>query len=137
MSSLRPKLAINALPSPRPKYLKLSPQYPSDSRGIVIDLTSIHGNDQAYMQTACSNIKFAIDRLYSPGMDVETTRHISLFALAPIPLLVYLGSRLSNKFPSIYISFTATRKTGSGRMMAMPRNTFNWQKRDRTRPKSP
>jgi hypothetical protein len=32
-------------------------------------------------------------------MDVERTKHISLFALAPIPILVYLGSRLSNKVP--------------------------------------
>ena len=32
-------------------------------------------------------------------MDVHETRHISLFALAPIPLLIYLGSQLSNKVP--------------------------------------
>ena len=32
-------------------------------------------------------------------MDVHETGHISLFALAPIPLLVYLGSKLSNKVP--------------------------------------
>jgi hypothetical protein len=30
-------------------------------------------------------------------MDVEATRHISLFALAPIPVLAYLGHCLSNK----------------------------------------
>jgi hypothetical protein len=32
-------------------------------------------------------------------MEVESTRHISLFALAPIPLLIYLGRQLSNKVP--------------------------------------
>src|SRR5436190_21411863 len=32
-------------------------------------------------------------------MDVHETGHISLFALAPIPLLVYLGRQLSNKVP--------------------------------------
>ena len=32
-------------------------------------------------------------------MDVHDTRHISLFALAPIPLLIYLGGQLSNKVP--------------------------------------
>jgi hypothetical protein len=32
-------------------------------------------------------------------MDVHETRHISLFALAPIPLLIYLGSQLSSKVP--------------------------------------
>ena len=40
-----------------------------------------------------------VQRLYDPGMDVHRTQHISLFALAPIPLLVYLGSQLSNKIP--------------------------------------
>jgi hypothetical protein len=32
-------------------------------------------------------------------MDVEQTRHISLFAIGSIPILTYLGSRLSNKVP--------------------------------------
>ncbi len=40
-----------------------------------------------------------MEKFYLPGMEVETTRHISLFALAPIPILAYLGSQLSNKIP--------------------------------------
>ncbi|MGA3240207.1 MAG: SAVED domain-containing protein [Bryobacteraceae bacterium] len=48
---------------------------------------------------ACRCIKQKVERLYEPGMDVHDTRHISLFALAPIPLLIYLGSQLSNKVP--------------------------------------
>ena len=77
----------------------VAPRYPSDARGCVIDLTSIQGSDAAYYKTATQTIKNKLDALYSPGMDVEQTRHISLFALAPIPILVYLGSRLSNKIP--------------------------------------
>ena len=77
----------------------VSPRYPDDPRGFVIDLTNIHGDDAAFIETAKQTIKREIDRLYAPGMEVETTRHISLFALAPIPLLIYLGSQLSNKVP--------------------------------------
>ena len=77
----------------------VAPRYPTDRSGFVIDLTSIHGDDTAFLQTAMQNIKRECERLYAPGMDVEKTRHISLFALAPIPLLIYLGSQLSNKIP--------------------------------------
>jgi hypothetical protein len=77
----------------------VAPRYPSDTHGFVIDLTNIEGKDEAYYKTAIQTIKTKLDLLYSPGMDVEQTRHISLFAIGSIPILVYLGSRLSNKVP--------------------------------------
>ncbi len=77
----------------------VAPRYPIDTRGFVIDLTNIEGHDSAYYQTAMQTIKSRLDLLYAPGMEVEKTRHISLFAIASIPLLAYLGSRLSNKIP--------------------------------------
>jgi hypothetical protein len=77
----------------------VAPRYPTDRHGFVIDLTSIHGDDAAFLQTAKQTIKYEIERLYAPGMDIERTRHISLFALAPIPLLIFLGNQLSNKIP--------------------------------------
>ncbi len=77
----------------------VAPRYPNDPHGFVIDLTNIHGDDEAFFQTATKNIESQIERLYSPGIDAEKTRHISLFALAPIPLLVFLGRQLSNKIP--------------------------------------
>lgn len=77
----------------------VAPRYPTDLRGFIIDLTNIHGDDRAYLQTAAQNIKREVELLFAPGMDVEKTRHISLFALAPMPLLVYLGRQLGNKIP--------------------------------------
>jgi len=77
----------------------VAPRYPTDLRGFVIDLTGIYGDDTAFLKTAAQNIKREVERLYAPGMDVEKTRHISLFALAPIPLLIYLGCQLGNKIP--------------------------------------
>jgi len=75
----------------------VSPRYPSDLRGWVIDLTRIHNEDTAFFQTATQTIRAEIDRLYAAGSDIESTHHLSVFALAPIPLLVYIGSRLGNK----------------------------------------
>jgi hypothetical protein len=77
----------------------VAPRYPTDTRGFVIDLTSIEGNDSSYYETAARTIKSRIEWLYSPSMEVDQTKHISLFALGPIPILAYLGSRLSNKVP--------------------------------------
>ena len=51
-----------------------------------------------------------VARLYAPGMEVEATRHISLFALAPIPLLVFLGFCLSNK---VAVEFYQRHRTGT------------------------
>ncbi len=76
-----------------------APRYPTDARGYIIDLTDIDAEGQAFIETTTRVIGQKIERLYEPGMEVEETRHISLFALAPIPLLVHLGSRLSNKIP--------------------------------------
>lgn len=77
----------------------VAPRYPTDARGYIIDLTDIDAESVAFIETATQVIRQKVERLYEPGMDVEETRHISLFALAPIPLLVFLGRRLSNKIP--------------------------------------
>ena len=77
----------------------VAPRYPTDAKGHVIDLTDIDAQGEAFVETATRVIKQKVERLYEPGMDVEDTRHISVFALAPIPLLVFLGRQLSNKVP--------------------------------------
>lgn len=75
----------------------VAPRYPTDRRGFLIDLTGIHADGEAFLQVGMQTIDQEVERLYAPAMDVQKTRHISLFALAPIPLLVYLGWRLGNK----------------------------------------
>lgn len=77
----------------------VSPRYPDDPRGFIIDLTPMRTEDNNFLQAAASTINTEVQRLYAPGMEVETTRHISLFALAPIPLLIHLGRQLSSKVP--------------------------------------
>lgn len=75
----------------------VSPRYPSDPREWVIDLTRMHGEDEAFFQSAARTIRTELDRFYAAGSDIESTHHLSVFALAPIPLLMYFGNRLGNK----------------------------------------
>jgi len=78
----------------------IAPRYPIEVPGAVIDLSRFDdGDDAAYYKIAKQEIRSKIERIYEPGSDVEKANHISLFALAPIPLLIYLGSLLSNKIP--------------------------------------
>jgi hypothetical protein len=70
-----------------------------DRNGIVIDLTKIDDTHGRFTELAAAEIRKRVDRLYEPGMEVDQVRHISLFALAPMPLLMFLGHCLSNKIP--------------------------------------
>jgi hypothetical protein len=96
---LKARIAGQAIAIPVAQVTKaVAPRYPTD-KSHLIDLTGINSEDHAFIEEACRCIKQRVERLYEAGMDVHETRHISLFALAPIPLLIYLGSQLSNKVP--------------------------------------
>jgi hypothetical protein len=74
-----------------------SRRYMTDPRGYLIDLTTLKGDGAAFYQAARESIEISVANLYRSSMDLEKTQHISLFALGPIPLLIYLGNQLSNK----------------------------------------
>jgi hypothetical protein len=77
----------------------VAPRYP-DEEAVWLDFTGIaDGGDEAYWTTARRTIDERISQLYSPRPEDRMVHHISVFALAPIPLLVHLGSRLSDKIP--------------------------------------
>lgn len=77
----------------------IAPRYP-DADPFIIDLSGIpDSGDEAFWSTAVRAIDQHCDRLYADGFDSSSPHHISVFALAPIPLLVHLGSRLTSKIP--------------------------------------
>lgn len=78
-------------------YEAVSPRWPVTRQAHVIDLTAINVETDAGTKAAADQIDADVANLYRPGMDAAKTRHISLFALAPMPLLMHLGSRLSDK----------------------------------------
>jgi len=75
----------------------LMPRYPAGDTRIV-DLTK-SGDEKggAFYELAAQVIDADIRRLYATGSDLEQSKHLSVFGLAPIPLLMKLGSALSNK----------------------------------------
>jgi len=75
----------------------LLPRYPAgDAR--IIDLTNL-GDEKggAFYELAGQRIREEVRRIYETGSELEQSKHLSVFALAPIPLLVIMGSALSNK----------------------------------------
>lgn len=77
----------------------VSPRYPISRQGTQIDLTQLRGEGTAFFETARKTLESRIARMFDPGGEVERAGHISLFSLAPIPLLILLGRHLSNKVP--------------------------------------
>lgn len=95
---LKTRIAGQTVAIPATQVMKaITPRYPLDAKGHVIDLTAFENDGADFITTARREIEQKIARLYEQGLDLAETRHISLFALAPIPLLMLLGSLLSNK----------------------------------------
>ena len=75
----------------------LRPRYPAGPSSMV-DLTGI-GNERggAFYTATHEAIQHQVERLYAKGAELEQTKHLSVFGLAPMPLLMGLGACLSNK----------------------------------------
>jgi hypothetical protein len=70
-----------------------------DRQGVEIDLRHLPGEDAgtaAYYKTAAERIDEMIDRRYKPAVEKGEVDHLSVLAIARLPLLVYLGSRLDD-----------------------------------------
>lgn len=74
-----------------------APYYPVSREMVVIDLTDIPGDDPGLIETGKRKIDLKIAALHDPAADARTVGRLSIFALAPIPLLVHLGRALGNK----------------------------------------
>lgn len=80
-------------------------RYPADEKGVFLDLTAIdYSPDRSFWDTAVKQINAGLDRTIPRGNDELRHTHLSIFGLAPIPLLVYLGYKIGNTIPSdIYV----------------------------------
>lgn len=77
----------------------VSPRYPATRSGTIIDL-DIDDVGEEFYKVATKRVKNKIEWFFDSVMPDEKTNHLSFFALAPIPILIYAGSLLSNKVPS-------------------------------------
>lgn len=80
-------------------------RYPVDDKGIFVDLTDIdYSFEKSYWDASWNQIDRVIDRSLAVGNDEIKNTHLSIFGLAPIPLLFGFGYRLGNTMPAdIYI----------------------------------
>jgi hypothetical protein len=74
-----------------------------DRQGVEIDLLNIDGEDpldETYYPAAIRRIDNALNNQVLPGVESGTIDHLSVFAIARVPLLVYLGAQLDDGIPT-------------------------------------
>lgn len=76
----------------------VAPMYPASRQGFTIDLT-IHGDDTCadYFPAAERTIVARLKEFYDRHIDGSAPKHVSIFALTSIPLLVLFGRHVSDK----------------------------------------
>jgi hypothetical protein len=75
-----------------------APNYIKRRERVTIELTSIPDEpDQAFWKTAARAIDARIEGVQAGRSDPGKALRVSVFGLGPIPLLVHLGARLSDK----------------------------------------
>jgi hypothetical protein len=70
-----------------------------DRLGVEVDLRSLPGEldaDQTYYATACKVIDEVVEAKLHDAIKSGDVRHVSVFAFARLPLLVYLGTKLED-----------------------------------------
>lgn len=78
----------------------LYPRFPHAKRPHLLDLNVLKDTKGSpFYAVAGKKMDQWVTEVYAQGAPAYEIRHVSLFALGPIPALVYLGSRLSNKIP--------------------------------------
>ncbi len=80
--------------------------YPAIHRAHDIELTGTHDSVRDFYAVAAAQITRQLAELAT-----KKPAHVSVFALAPIPLLVHLGSRISNKLPVEFFNRHRTHNT--------------------------
>lgn len=76
----------------------VAPNYLKRRYKVEIDLNAISDRPEAaFWKTAVETIDRRVEQLYALKPDPDRTLRISVFAISPIPLLIHLGSKLSDK----------------------------------------
>ena len=78
------------------------PKFPSDHKGIKIEEKDFDrlGTPEQWQLFAETKIKRKISRYLDEGIDDTKIKHISLFGISPMPLLMYLGRCIGDTVPT-------------------------------------
>ena len=98
----------------------VSPRYPISREGLEIDLTNLVEEGTAVTEAAKQTIAARIARFFEPGGEWQHAGHVSLFALAPMPILMFLGAQLSNKIPLDLYQFHRDTETWTWKLTGKP-----------------
>ncbi|MFA5961525.1 MAG: SAVED domain-containing protein [Parcubacteria group bacterium] len=72
-------------------------RYQYQEKPNMIDFSNVPSeNTQLYWKSKCKDINIMTEKFYEQ-LKRDGLEHVSVFAIGPIPLLVYLGSKLENK----------------------------------------
>lgn len=77
----------------------VAPRFPISREGLEIDLTNLLEENPSSTAAIQQTIVTRLARYFEPKGEWHTAGHISLFALAPMPILIFLGTQLTNKVP--------------------------------------
>jgi len=74
--------------------------YPAEERALNLSMSCTHEDQNAaYWSTEADHLRREFDRNIRPRIEESNPCHFSLFPLAPQPLLILLGTLLSDKYP--------------------------------------
>ena len=77
------------------------PQFPTDEKGIRIERDDFDGhNGIEYWQAFAGDIRRKIKWHFDEGMDGKKIKHLSVFAIGPMPLLMFLGKCIGDTIPT-------------------------------------
>lgn len=74
--------------------------YPAEEMPINLSMSCTHEDcSKTYWRTEAEHLQTAFDRQIRPRIEESGSCHFSLFSLAPQPLLILLGTLLTDKIP--------------------------------------
>lgn len=83
------------------KYALFPDWYPTDERSVSLSMSWEGKDDRSdYWKTEEKNLRSLFDRKVRPLIEEASSCHFSVFAFAPMPLLVLLGSLMTDKVPA-------------------------------------
>ncbi len=102
------------------------PKYPADRKGINISKSDFDRfGDSNYWEAFAKDINRKIKYYFEEGINEVKVKHLSVFAIGPMPLLIYLGRCIGDTIP--------TDLYQSHRNIADTNQTWSWQKGEKTR----
>jgi hypothetical protein len=113
--------------SPSQAYEAIMPRFPADENGIALDFTNrSDSGGKGRWKLFASDVSTRIQNALASGNDNRRLDHFSVFAVAPIPLLVHLGLCIGGATPVDV--FQKHRDTDDWKWKGEPkRSTFKYR----------